>query len=73
LAPLLRRLLSEPAMRRRGLFDPAPVARLITDHDARRVDATDRLLALLNLEIWWRVFLDRTRPADVAEEMRQAA
>jgi hypothetical protein len=37
------------------------------------VDATDRLLALLNLEIWWRVFVDRATPGDVAEELREAA
>jgi asparagine synthase (glutamine-hydrolysing) len=73
LAPMLHRLLSPESLRRRGVLDPAPVARLIADHDARRVDATDRLLALLNLEIWWRVFLDRTRPADVAEALREAA
>jgi asparagine synthase (glutamine-hydrolysing) len=73
LAPMLHRLLSPESLRRRGLFDPAPVARLIADHQARRIDATDRLLALLNLEIWWRVFLDRTRPADVADELREAA
>ena len=73
LAPLLRRLLSREALRRRGLFDPARVEQLIAAHDARRIDATDRLLALLNLEIWWRVFLDRTAPADVAEALREAA
>jgi asparagine synthase (glutamine-hydrolysing) len=73
LAPMLRRLLSPETLARRGLFDPEPVARLIAEHDARRTDATDRLLALLNLEIWWRVFLDRARPTDVADELRQAA
>ena len=73
LAPLLRRLLSPQALRRRGLLDPAVVARLMHAHDARRIDATDRLLALLNLEVWWRVFLDRTDPADVADEIREAA
>jgi asparagine synthase (glutamine-hydrolysing) len=73
MAPLLRHLLSEETLRRRGLLDPAVVAQLIREHDARRVDATDRLLALLNLEIWWRVFLDRARPSDVADEMREAA
>jgi asparagine synthase (glutamine-hydrolysing) len=73
LAPLLRSLLSEQALRKRGLFDPAPVAQLIRDHDARRIDATDRLLALLNLEIWWRVFVDRATPSDVAEQLKEAA
>jgi asparagine synthase (glutamine-hydrolysing) len=73
LAPLLRSLLSEQSLCRRGLFDPKHVAELIREHDARRVDATDRLLALLNLEIWSRVFLDRADPSEVAVQMRAAA
>jgi asparagine synthase (glutamine-hydrolysing) len=66
-------LLSEQALRKRGVFDPALVTQLIRDHDARRIDATDRLLALLNLEIWWRVFVDRATPSDVAEQLKEAA
>ena len=73
LAPLVRSALSRSAIEQRGLLDYAPVARLIEAHGANRVDGTDRLLALLNLEIWCRVFLDRRSSADVAEEMAEAA
>jgi asparagine synthase (glutamine-hydrolysing) len=46
------------------------LARLIADHEANRIDGTDVLLALLNLEIWSRIYLDRRDPADVTEELK---
>ncbi len=51
LAPVLRGVLAPEVVRARGLFRPESVQRLIRDHDANRVDGTDRLLALMNLEI----------------------
>ena len=50
---------------RAGLFRPESVQRLIGDHDANRVDGTDRLLALMNLEIWSRLYLDGRETGDV--------
>jgi len=70
LAPLVRCLLSEPAIRKRGLLDPTGVQTLIAAHEANRVDGTDRLLTLLNLEIWSRLYLDRRQPHDVADELK---
>lgn len=70
LAPVLRELLSPEVVRARGLFDPAAVGSLMADHDANRSDGTDALLALMNLEIWSRVYLDRRDPAAVADELR---
>jgi asparagine synthase (glutamine-hydrolysing) len=72
LAPLLASALSRQAVERRGLLDYAPIARLIDDHRANRIDGTDRLLALLNLEIWCRVYLDRRASNDVADELKEA-
>ena len=51
-AVLDRILLPGSRSRARGLFDAAVVAQLIAAHRANRVDGTDGLLALLNLEIW---------------------
>ncbi|HET8898293.1 MAG TPA: asparagine synthase (glutamine-hydrolyzing) [Rhodanobacteraceae bacterium] len=48
--------LSEASLRRRGLFDPAAVQRLIADNDAGRKDAAYTLLSLLCIEIWCRRF-----------------
>jgi asparagine synthase (glutamine-hydrolysing) len=73
LAPLLRQLLSPESVARRGLFHYPAVAALIAAHDANRIDGTDRLLALVNLEIWARLYLDARSPADVVDELRIAA
>ncbi|EXI68192.1 MAG: Asparagine synthetase [glutamine-hydrolyzing] 1 [Candidatus Accumulibacter adjunctus] len=70
LAPLLRRLLAPSVVEARALFHSPLVERLIADHEANRIDGTDILLALLNLEVWSRIYLDRRDPADVAEELR---
>lgn len=70
LAPVLRRLLATDVVRDRGLFDPKVVARLVADHDANRIDGTDALLAMMNLEIWSRMYLDRRSPDEVAAELK---
>ena len=48
------------ALRRRGLFDPAAVARLIADDRTGRVDAAYSVLGLLAIELWCRSFVDAT-------------
>ncbi|MCY7315046.1 MAG: asparagine synthase (glutamine-hydrolyzing) [Rubrivivax sp.] len=73
LAPVLRELLSPAVVRGRGLFDPAVVAGLMADHEASRADGTDALLALLNLEVWSRLYLDGRSHAAVADEMHRLA
>ncbi len=70
LAPLLRRLLSDEVVSARGLFRQSTINRLVAAHDANRSDGTDILLALMNLEIWSRIYLDRRSPDDVAEELK---
>lgn len=70
LAPLLRRLLAPEVVSGRGLFRQSVVDRLMSDHGANRIDGTDALLALMNLEIWSRIFLDNREPADVAAELK---
>ena len=72
LSELLQGALSRESIEARGLLRHAPVARLIEDHRANRVDGTDRLLALLNLEIWCRVYLDDRSSGDVADELEEA-
>jgi len=73
LAPLLRQLLSRDAIERRGLFDYPAVAALIDAHESSEIDGTDRLLALLNFEVWARLYLDARAPADVVDELRLVA
>jgi len=59
LRSLLGDLLSVPSLKRRGLFDPTAVQRLIQRNDAGQVDAAYSLLSLLSIEIWCRCYLDR--------------
>ena len=58
LRPLLRDLLAPASIRRRGLFDPVEVDRLISDQEAGRGDHAYSLLALMCVEIWCRQFID---------------
>ncbi len=48
-------LLGEKATRR-GIFDPAAVARLLDEHSEGRRDHGQRIWTLLTLEVWHRVF-----------------
>jgi asparagine synthase (glutamine-hydrolysing) len=70
LAPLVRGLLSESVVKRRDLFRYPEVRDLIALHEANRIDGTDRLLALLNLEIWSRLYLDGRSANDITSELK---
>jgi len=70
---MLRQLLSRESIERRGLFNHHTVSALIDAHAVNRIDGTDRLLALLNFEIWARLFLDGRAPSDVVDELKVAA
>jgi asparagine synthase (glutamine-hydrolysing) len=54
----LREVLLDSRTRERGIVDPAAVDRLLQDHAAGRTDGWDRLWMLLNLELWFRTFVD---------------
>ena len=71
LKPMLARILDEPTVTRRALFDYAQVCKLMADHEANRIDGTDQLLSLMNLEIWSRIYLHRRTPTDVTAELKE--
>ena len=54
------------------VFDFGEVRALMADHDSNRIDGTDQLLSLMNLEIWSRIYLDRRTPQDVSSELKEA-
>jgi len=58
LKPLLGDLLSSQSLKRRGLFDPIAVDRLIAANNSGEVDASYTLLSLLGIEIWCRNYID---------------
>jgi asparagine synthase (glutamine-hydrolysing) len=68
-APLTNRLLSPAAVARRGLLDPNTVTGVAALHTSGREDQTDQLLALISLELWCRIYLDRRTPDDVMTEV----
>lgn len=58
LRPLVDELLSEETVRRRGLFRPAEVRRVVESNLSGREDYNLQVLQLLTLEMWQRTFLD---------------
>jgi asparagine synthase (glutamine-hydrolysing) len=70
LAPLVHYLLSPRSLNRRGLFRPHAVQETLALHEANKEDFTDHVLALLNLEIWCRIYLDKQPPEDLTAEIK---
>ena len=66
LRPLVDELLSPQAVRRRGLFEPGEVSRLIDANTRGEADNALRIWTLLTLELWQRIFVDGDRPPDPA-------
>jgi asparagine synthase (glutamine-hydrolysing) len=52
-------VLLDARSRERGIINPYGVERLLQDHAAGRVNGTDRIWSLLNLELWFRTFIDK--------------
>jgi asparagine synthase (glutamine-hydrolysing) len=73
LKPMLATMLSARAVEARGLLRKRAIDDLVADHEAGRVDGTDRLVALLNLEIWARMYLDGRAADDVTGELKELA
>jgi asparagine synthase (glutamine-hydrolysing) len=70
LKALVRDVLSPEVVRRRGLLDPAFVQRTVREHEQQQADRTDHLLALINLELWCRLYLDGASTAGLTDELR---
>ena len=58
LRPMVEDLLSEETVRRRGLFQPEEVRRIIDANLSGREDNNLQVFQLLNLELWHRTFID---------------
>ena len=53
-----RDVLLDRRTRERGIVDPAAIDRLITDHASGAQDGGDAIWSLMNLELWYRTFID---------------
>jgi asparagine synthase (glutamine-hydrolysing) len=71
LSGLVEALLSRAALERRGLFRWQAVEALIDAHRRNREDHTDHLQALVNLEIFSRIYLDGRSIEDVTQELKE--
>lgn len=71
LVPLLHLVLSKDSVNARGLFHWDAVKETIALHSANREDHTDHLLALVNLELWCRMYVDGTSPADLSDQLKR--
>jgi asparagine synthase (glutamine-hydrolysing) len=58
LRPLVEDLLSEETVRRRGLFRPQEIGRIISANLSGREDYNLQVFQLLTLELWQRAFID---------------
>jgi asparagine synthase (glutamine-hydrolysing) len=59
LKPMIDDLLSEETVRRRGLFQPAAVQKIINANQSGQEDFNLQVFQLLTLELWQREFLDK--------------
>jgi asparagine synthase (glutamine-hydrolysing) len=57
-ADVARDILLDRRTRERGLFEPRAVRALIDSHSSGRAHAGDVIWSLLNLELWYRTFID---------------
>jgi asparagine synthase (glutamine-hydrolysing) len=73
LAPLLSHVLSRRSVEARGWLAWEPIEQAINLHRSGRADHTDHLLALMNLELWARLYLDGTSVADLSDELKERA
>ncbi len=60
--PLLRDLLTPATIRKRGLFDPDYIEKMLKQFEAGIGDYGHLLWGLVSLELWHQCFIDRTSP-----------
>jgi asparagine synthase (glutamine-hydrolysing) len=73
LGSYLGAVLSRSSIERRGFFSWSHVERTIEMHRRNERDYTDHLLALMNFELWCRIYLDRDSWGDITEALRDKA
>lgn len=72
LAGYLNTVLSEEAVKERGIFSWDAICDMKQAHSASREDHTDHLLSLVNLELWCRIYLDGESRHDMSEHIAAA-
>jgi asparagine synthase (glutamine-hydrolysing) len=67
LYPVLNRFLLDSSFIHQGLFQRENIQRLVQDHKNNRVDHHVRLWMLLNLDIWYRIYIEN-QPTDAIKQ-----
>ena len=62
-------LLSRDVVKRRGYFKPEAVERLRRATDSGEIDGSYTLLSMMNIELWCRIFLDRSLRPDIGPDL----
>ena len=70
---VVRDVLLDRRSRERGIINPPAVDRLLREHATSAVDASDQIWSLLNLELWYRTFIDNDGVQTLPERMPLAA
>jgi asparagine synthase (glutamine-hydrolysing) len=60
-------------VRARGLLDHKALQKLVAEHNSGQRDHSQRLWALINLELWWRQFIDGDAVSSLAIDSQSAA
>jgi asparagine synthase (glutamine-hydrolysing) len=71
--PVVRDVLLDRRSRERGIIDPVAVDALLRNHAASTINAGDQIWSLLNLELWYRTFIDNDGVQTLPEPMLRAA
>lgn len=67
LVPVIDNVLSEAALRRRGVFAPAAARALIESDRCGRTDAAYTVFSMLCIELWMQTFLDHAEPTQIEQ------
>jgi len=67
---LLARLFEDSRLVGAGYFCPSYMRELLEHHRAGKADHNYRLWILLNLELWWRIYIDGQKVEDLEEHIR---
>jgi asparagine synthase (glutamine-hydrolysing) len=73
LLPVMRRLLTDAAVLEEGIFQREAVERLLAEHLSDKADHHVRLWLILNVEVWFRLFVRREPLDDLAGRLRDRA
>jgi len=71
--PVAREVLLDRRSRERGVIDPTATEQLLRDHAAGTADTGDQIWSLLNLELWYRTFIDNQGVQTLPEPLLRAA